>query len=85
MLKFKSSGLAMCASRTSFEGQVNTSDLVFFGFGSQVDCDLAYLAGISLNCKAEKIRIRMNSTTASVKHDANNLSLALQLRRFLRH
>ena len=41
--------------------------------------------GISLNCKAEKIRIRMNSTTASVKHYANNLSLALQLRRFLRH
>ena len=40
---------------------------------------------ISLNCKAEKIRIRMNSTTASVKHYANNLSLALQLRRFLRH
>ena len=43
--------------------------------------------GISLNCKAEKIRIRINSTTASVKHYANinNLSLALQLRRFLRH
>jgi hypothetical protein len=44
-LNSNSSGLAMCASRTSFEGQVNTSDLGFFGIGSQVDCDLAFLAG----------------------------------------